>query len=103
MLPFLVQGSYRLSSEHVSGIFLQLIGLALGNSFSKSSSSGKGEEKKDKTSSIDLFSYVAVCSLLILQPFLGFERTNVSLNGKPETERSSRLHLKTRGYFGFRL
>ena len=49
VLPFLVQGSYRLSSEHVSGIFLQLIGLALGNTSAKAAPV-KGEEKGEKVS-----------------------------------------------------
>ena len=47
MLPFLVQGSCRLSSEHVSGMLLQLIGLALGNSSQKSTSS-KVEDRPEK-------------------------------------------------------
>eukprot|EP00795_Rhopilema_esculentum_P010771 gene10771-19563_t len=41
------KGSCRLSSEHVSGMFLQLIGLALGNSSQKSTSS-KVEDRPEK-------------------------------------------------------
>eukprot|EP00794_Sanderia_malayensis_P006454 gene6454-7186_t len=47
VLPFLVQASCQLSSEHVSGIFLQLIGLALGNSCAKQGSSTK-EKSNDE-------------------------------------------------------
>ena len=92
-----------MSSEHVSGIFLQLIGLALGNSSSKSSSSGKGEEKKDKTSGIDLLSCIAVCLRLILPLFLELDWTKI-LKGiiqKLEARYSSKLNLRTRRYFCF--
>ncbi len=51
-----MQASFQLSSEHVSGILLQLIGLAVGST--KQASSNKDEEKEGKTINAGKFAVI---------------------------------------------